>query len=83
MFYHLGMEHLEVHIITSEYAAELAYEAGLLDDEDIDLTCDNCDTNLGSAETTYQFTPFCIAMNDSELWFVCLDCASPLVYPAG
>lgn len=77
------MEHLEVHIITSEYAAELAYEAGLLDDEDTDLTCDNCHTNLGSEEKTYQFTPFCIAMNHEEVWFVCLDCASPLVYPAG
>lgn len=77
------MEHLEIHIITTEYSAELAFEAGLLEEDDVELVCDNCDKPLGSSPMTYHFTPFCIAMNDSEVWFVCLDCASPLVYPAG
>lgn len=77
------MEHLEIHIITTEYATELAFEAGLLEEDDVELTCDNCDAPLGNSPEGYQFTPFCIAMNDKEIWFVCLDCSAPLVYPAG
>ena len=82
MFYHWGMEHLEIHIITTEYSAELALEAGLLEEDDVDLTCEHCDKALGTTEPDYEFTQFCIAMTHEEVWFVCLDCSAPLVYPA-
>ena len=77
------MEHLEIHVITTEFSAELALDAGLLEEDDTELVCDHCEKNLGSDPETYKFSPFCIAMNDREVWFVCLDCSAPLIYPAG
>ena len=82
MFYDYVMEHLEIHVVGTEYVAEAAFEAGLLEEDDLDLTCANCEKALGSSEPDFHFTPFCIAMTHEEVWFVCLDCSAPLIYPA-
>jgi hypothetical protein len=74
------MEHLELHIITSNPDLETAVTIGLLDDSTV-LACDNCESTLADCEGA--FYSFVVILNeDDESWLVCEECYSPVVYPS-
>jgi hypothetical protein len=81
LFYDLGMEHFELHILNTPADLASATSAGLISLEiDYDFFCANCEEIVGVYEG--MFYPFGIVVaEDDEEWFICEECFIPTAYP--
>ena len=73
------MRHIEVHVLETDADVSLALTSGLIELDDLDgATCSDCEESVGHADDT--FYTFCVVLNEDDYWFVCEDCATPVVH---
>ena len=75
------MKHIELHIIETARDVESACLSGLLGNGEIDgLVCSTCEESIG--EVNGVLYAFALVLDETDnAWFVCLDCASPVLAP--
>ena len=70
------MRHIEMHVIETPHELGLADQAGL--DVFNEESCDNCLARVGEVEDA-KFVPFVILLDDDSEWFICKECAEPVL----
>jgi len=75
------MKHIELHIIETASDVETACLSGLLDNGEVDgLVCSTCEESIG--EVNGVLYAFALVLDETDTaWFVCLDCATPVLAP--
>jgi hypothetical protein len=75
------MRHIELHIIETASDVDAACLSGLLDNGEVDgLVCSTCEESIG--EVNGVLYAFALVLDETDnAWFVCLDCASPVLAP--
>jgi hypothetical protein len=72
------MRHIEIHVIETETDAHSAVSCGLLTDAQLVAACADCGDDVGALNT---FEPFCLVLDDEDIWYLCTYCAEPVTDP--
>lgn len=73
------MRHIEVHVLETEADTLSAVSSGLLDDPNLVTACADCAAELGALD---RFEPYCVVLDDRDVWYLCLDCAEVVTDPS-
>jgi hypothetical protein len=73
-----GMKNIELHVMENNADVSDGLVAGLLEVDDLDAPeCAACAEEVGHKAGT--FYPYAVALDETNLWMVCADCAGPVI----